>query len=59
MNNFMNSIIYWYTRNYTQITWFIIGWMAMCTLVDFSKGDWPAVAFDLILIVINYSFVRQ
>jgi hypothetical protein len=50
----MNGLVSWYTRNYTQITWFIIGWLAMCTLVDFSKGDWAGVAFDLALITLNY-----
>ena len=55
----MNPILLWYTRNYTQITWFIIGWMSMCKLVDFSKGDWPGVIFDIILIVINYLFVKR
>lgn len=50
----MNSIMTWYTRNYTQITWFIIGWLAMCLLVDFGKGDWASCSFDLLLIFINY-----
>jgi len=59
MNSIMNSIMSWYTRNYVQITWFIIGWMAMCLLVDFSKGDWAAVAFDLFLVWGNYFFYKQ
>jgi hypothetical protein len=59
MNNFINNFMRWYTRNYVQIAWFIIGWLSMCTLVDFSKGDWSAVAFDLFLIFINYLFVHR
>jgi hypothetical protein len=55
MNGFMN----WYTRNYTQITWFIIGWMALCTLTDFSKGDWSAVAFDIAILALNYFLYKQ
>lgn len=54
MNGFMN----WYTRNSTQITWFIIGWLSLCTLVNFGKGELGAVAFDLVLIALNY-FLRQ
>ena len=49
----------WYTRNYVQIAWFIIGWMSMATLVDFSKGDWLGVVLDIILVWINYIFVKK
>jgi hypothetical protein len=50
----MDNIMRWYYRNYTQITWFLIGWLAMLALTDFSKGDWAGVAFDFALIAINY-----
>jgi len=55
----MKDFLNWYIRNYVQIAWFIIGWMAMATLVDFSKGDWAAVAFDLFLLWVNYFFYKQ
>ena len=55
----MNSIMAWYTRNYTQITWFILGWLTMCTLRDFGAGDWPGVALDIFIIWINYFFYKQ
>ena len=55
----MNRFMSWYMSNYTQITWFIIGWVAMCTLVDFGKGDWSSVAFDLLLLVVNYLFYKH
>jgi len=49
----------WYHRNYTQITWFIIGWLAMLTIVDFGKGDWSACAFDLALLAFNYFLYKR
>lgn len=55
----MKEILHWYTRNYIQIAWFIIGWMAMCALTDFAKGNWTAVVFDLFLLWINYFFYKQ
>jgi hypothetical protein len=55
----MNSIMRWYSRNYTQITWFIIGWMSMVALVDFGKGNWPAVSFDFALIALNYFLYKK
>ena len=48
----------WYTRNSKSITWFIIGWLGSCTLIDFSKGDLGSAAVALTLIALNY-FLRQ
>lgn len=55
----MNGLLNWYTRYYAEITWFIIGWLAMCTLVDFGKGDMLSVIFDLALIALNYFLYRR
>jgi hypothetical protein len=55
----MNSIVRWYRSNYTQITWFVIGWLAMVALEDFSKGNWAGVAWDLGLIWLNYIFYKN
>jgi len=55
----MYKIVQWYNRNYTQITWFIVGWLTMCALTDFSKGDWFAVAWDLGLAWLNYAFYKS
>jgi hypothetical protein len=49
----------WYARNYVQISWFIIGWLALATVTDFGIGDWPGVALDVFLIWINYYFYKQ
>lgn len=55
----MNKIMSWYSRYYLEISWFIIGWLVMNTVTDFGRGDWPAVALDLLLIFINYMFARR
>lgn len=55
----MNSIMNWYTRNYEQITWFIIGWMALATIDEFSKGNLTQAGINLFLLAVNYYFVRQ
>jgi len=55
----MNSIVRWYRSNYVQITWFIIGWLAMVAVVDFGKGDWAGVAWDIGLAWLNYIFYKN
>lgn len=55
----MNNILRWYSMHYTQITWFLIGWLAMCALVDFGKGDWSYVLWDFALIALNYFLWKQ
>lgn len=55
----MNSIARWYSRYYTEITWFLIGWLSMCALVDFSNGDWLGVLFNLALVALNYFLYKR
>jgi len=55
----MNRFVQWYTRNYLEITWFIIGWLSFSLLLDFSKGDWAQCLFDIFLIAVNWVFVRR
>ena len=31
----------------------------MVTLVDFSKGDWSGVAFDIALVALNYFLYKK
>ena len=50
----MNRFTNWYRTYYNEITWFIVGWLSMCVIVDFSKGDWTGVVFDIGLIALNY-----
>jgi hypothetical protein len=55
----MKAFIQWYEYHFTEIIWFTIGWLAMCLLVDFSKGDWFGCLFDIGLIAINYIMYKK
>jgi len=50
----MDSIVRWYQQNYTEITWFIIGWLSLDMLHEFSRGNYEGMAVDMILIILNY-----
>ena len=52
MNKFRN----WYLTYHTEITWFLVGWLALAAVHDFSQGNWGGLAIDLGLIFINLSF---
>lgn len=49
----------WYTKYYTEITWFIIGWVGLAALYDFSRGDWLGLLLDLAIIAANIAFWKK
>ncbi len=49
----------WYLRNYTEITWFLIGFLIMAGLVDFGQGDYVGALLCLGIAFVNYLFVRN
>lgn len=49
----------WYIRNYTEITWFIIGFLIMAGLTDLSTGDYPGALLSFGLAWLNYFFSRR
>ena len=55
----MNAFRLWYTKYYTEITWFIIGWLGLAAAYDFSRGDWVGLSLDLILIAVNIAFWKK
>ena len=55
----MNKFIQWYYRYNTEITWFIIGWLALNAIHDLGRGDWFSFIIDSFLIALNYSFWRR
>ena len=55
----MNAFRQWYTKYYTEITWFVIGWLGLAAVYDISHGNWPGLAFDLVLIAINVVFWKK
>jgi hypothetical protein len=49
----------WYLRNQTEITWFLIGWLALGGLYDFGREEYVSAIILWALAVINYVFVRK
>ena len=55
----MNAFRTWYLKYYTEITWFIIGWLGLAAVYDFGRGDWVGLSIDLILIAVNVAFWKK
>lgn len=49
----------WYLDNYTEITWFLIGFLVMDALVQFGRGNWSGVIISLGLAILNYMFAKR
>jgi hypothetical protein len=49
----------WYLRNYSEITWFLIGFLVMAGLSDASQGDTSGAVLSFGLAFVNYLFVRK
>jgi hypothetical protein len=57
--NNMNSIRRWYLKNYTEITWFIIGFLIYAGLQDLAHGDYVGALISFGLVAINYALAKQ
>jgi hypothetical protein len=55
----MDKFKQWYWGNYTQITWFLIGFLIASALASFSKGEYSDMAFSLLLAFANYLLYKQ
>jgi hypothetical protein len=55
LENFKN----WYNRNYTEITWFLIGFLTWAGLNDLSQGDYTGAIISFGVAYINYLFVKR
>ena len=55
----MNKIKQWYMRNYTEITWFLIGWLTLCGFQDLAKGDYIGTLISWGLVWLNYSLFKK
>ena len=49
----------WYLRNQVQITWFLIGWLALGGLVNFGKGNYTEAIVLWVIALVNYVFVKK
>ena len=57
--NIMNKFVLWYNRNYTQITWAIIGFLISAGLTDLSHGDYTGASISFGVAFLNYLFVKR
>lgn len=55
----LDRIRSWYLRNYTEITWFLIGFLTLAGLQDLGHGDYLGAVISFGLVAINYAFVRR
>lgn len=55
----MNQIKQWYLRNYTEITWFLIGFLTFAGLQDLSRGDYVQAAISFVLVALNWSLAKK
>jgi hypothetical protein len=46
-------------RNYTEIPWFLIGFLTFAGLQDLSRGDYVQAAISFILVALNFSLARR
>lgn len=50
----MNKFLTWYNRYYTEITWFLMGWLLMAGLVQLQRNDYIGALIDFALAYFNY-----
>lgn len=50
----MNKFLSWYNRHYTEITWFLMGWLIMSGLVQLQRTDYIGALIDFVLAYFNY-----
>jgi len=55
----MNQFRSWYLRNYTNLTWFLIGFMTLDLLNNLGKEQYTDALIDLGIVVLNFVFWRQ
>jgi hypothetical protein len=55
----MDKFRQWYLYNQVEITWFLIGWLALSALYDLGRGAWLSLLVDLGLIWLNLALNRR
>lgn len=49
----------WYADNYSQISWFLIGFLTLDVLVRFGRGEFGQMFISIILVALQYALVRR
>lgn len=52
--NFADKFLNWYQKNYTEITWFLIGYLAVQILNSLSRFDYLGALWCVALLAANY-----
>lgn len=55
----MDKIRQWYLRNYTEITWFLIGFLTFAGLQDLANGNYVQAVISFVLVALNYSLAKK
>ena len=55
----LNDIRRWYLRNHTEITWFLIGWLAFGGAIHFGTGEYVNAAILWAIAFVNYIFAKK
>jgi hypothetical protein len=50
---------FWYNSNYSQITWFLIGFLTWAGLNDLAQGDYTGAVISFGIAFLNYLFVKK
>ena len=50
----INKFFKWYETHYTQISWFLLGWLTLAALDDFARSQWGNMSLNLGFIALNY-----
>ena len=59
MTKIKTNLLEWYTENFYQIEWFIIGFLVSDGFADIAKGNPKMALLAFALAGINYIFVRR
>ena len=55
----MDKFLDWYNRNYTEISWFLIGWLTMGFLDQLGRGHYVTAVIDGGLAYLNYEIWKR
>ena len=55
----LDNFIRWYHRNYTEITWFLIGFLVMAGCADIGKGGYVGAMLSFGIAYVNYLFSKR
>lgn len=55
----MNKFINWFNQHYTEIIWFLIGWLIQAATVQIMRGEYVGALLDLALAYFNYALYSR